>query len=120
LKIADNLDLNTATARAATRRPPRYWPDDSKFRLFISHISADRTKATRLRECLRPYHISGFVAHQDIEPTDLWQVEIERALHSMDAFLVFLTPGFSKSFWAHQEIGFAVARGVHINFIQNG
>jgi hypothetical protein len=114
LKIADDLDLNTATARAATRHPPRYWPDDSKFRLFISHISADKIKATRLRECLKPYHISGFVAHQDIAPTDLWQVEIERALHSMDAFLAFITPGFSKSFWAQQEIGFAVARGVYI------
>jgi hypothetical protein len=71
-------------------------------------------KATRLRECLKPYHISGFVAHQDIAPTDLWQTEIERALYSMDAFFAFLTPGFSKSFWTQQEIGFAVARGVRI------
>ena len=68
LAIAGDLDLNTVTARAATRHPPRYWPDDSKFRLFISHISAEKTKATRLRECLKQYHISGFVAHQDIAP----------------------------------------------------
>jgi hypothetical protein len=119
LKIADDLDLNTVTARAATKRSPRYWPDDSKFRLFISHISADKKNATRLRECLKQYHISGFVAHEDIAPSDHWQVEIERALHSMGAFLAFLTPGFSKSFWAQQEIGFAVARGVYIIF-QNG
>lgn len=114
LKIADDLELSTITARAATKRPPRYWSDDSKFRLFISHISADKVHATRLRECLKPYHISGFVAHEDIAPNDQWQVEIERALHYMDAFLAFLTPGFSKSFWAQQEVGFAVARGVYI------
>jgi hypothetical protein len=120
LRIADDLDLNTVTARAATKRPPRYWPDDSKFRLFINHISTDKKNATRLRECLKQYYISGFVAHEDIAPTDLWQVEIERALHSMDAFLAFLTPGFSKSFWAQQEIGFAVARGVYIISFQMG
>ena len=62
----------------------------------------------------------GLSLTKTLHPTDLWQVEIERALHSMDAFLAFLTPGFSKSFWAQQEIGFAVARGVYIISFQMG
>ena len=78
---------------------PRNWPDNSKFRLFISHIAKDKDKATRLRDCLAPYHISGFVAHQDIQPTAEWQIEIERALINMDAFLAIHTAGFSQSFW---------------------
>jgi hypothetical protein len=32
----------------------------------------------------------------------------------MDAFIAVLTPGFSKSVWTQQEIGFAVCRGVKV------
>jgi hypothetical protein len=113
-KMAEDLEISTIAARAAIIRPPRNWPDDTKFRLFISHISKDKDKATRLRDCLAPYDISGFVAHQDIHPTLEWQVEIERALHAMDAFLAIHTKGFSNSIWTQQEIGFAVARSVKI------
>jgi hypothetical protein len=61
-----------------------------------------------------PYEISGFVAHEDIHPTTEWQIEIERALNVMDAFLAIHTKGFSNSHWTQQEIGCAVARGVKI------
>jgi hypothetical protein len=54
------------------------------------------------------------VAHEDIHPTLEWQVEIERALYNMDAFLAIHTPGFKDSFWTQQEIGFAVGRGMKI------
>ncbi|MEJ2378866.1 MAG: toll/interleukin-1 receptor domain-containing protein [Pseudolabrys sp.] len=114
MRIIEDLEITGPVARATAIRPPRNWPDDSKFRLFISHIAAHKDKATRLRDCLARYHISGFVAHQDIHPTAEWQMEIERALLAMDAFLAIHTPGFSKSFWTQQEIGFAVARGVKI------
>lgn len=93
---------------------PGNWRGKTKFRLFISHVSAEKEKAERLRECLAPYHISGFVAHQDIHPTLEWQTEIERALQAMDAFLAVHTKGFSSSYWAQQEVGFAIARGVKI------
>ncbi len=101
-------------------RPPRNWDNDSDFRLFISHLSRDKEKATRLKTCLSPYAINGFVAHEDIEPTREWQEEIERALHSMDTFLAMHTPGFSQSHWTQQEIGFAVARGVKIISLKMG
>lgn len=114
LKIVEDLEIGGVVANIAAIKPPRNWPDDSKFRLFISHIAAHKDKATRLRDCLVPYHISGFVAHQDIHPTAEWQIEIERALFVMDAFLAIHTPGFSKSHWTQQEIGFAVARRVKI------
>ena len=60
------------------------------------------------------YGIVGFVAHEDIHPTLEWQIEIERALQAMDAFIAVHTPGFSQSFWTQQEIGFAVGRGTMI------
>lgn len=107
-------DLEVAASSPLSLEPPKYWKDDGRFRLFIGHISNDKDKATRLRECLALYAISGFVAHQDIHPTTIWQEEIERALHSMDGFLAIHTKGFSASVWTQQEIGFAVARGVKI------
>lgn len=113
IEMANDLEVRTAINELFSI-PPRNWPDNSKFRLFISHISKDKDKATRLRDCLTPYYIAGFVAHQDIYPTAEWQIEIERALINMDAFLAIHTMGFSQSFWTQQEIGFAVGRGVKI------
>jgi hypothetical protein len=114
LEMAEDLGVSTLGVAGQLSPPPKIWPNNNNFRLFISHISKDKDKATRLRDCLTPYHISGFVAHQDIHPTAIWQVEIECALHLMDAFLAIHTEGFSKSVWTQQEIGFAVARGVRI------
>ena len=117
-EIAGELELGPATAGAAI--PPRNWQSTTEFRLFISHISEHKLRATRLKTCLSPYYINGFVAHEDIHPTLEWQVEIERALHVMDAFIAIHTKGFSASFWTQQEVGFAVGRGVKIISLKMG
>jgi hypothetical protein len=114
LRIAEELDVNTPRGGMSTSATLRNWKDTKQFRLFISHIAKDKHRAMRLKECLEPYAISGFVAHEDIHPTLEWQAEIERSLNSMDAFIAIHTPGFSNSFWTQQEIGFAVGRGVKI------
>lgn len=114
LQIAEELDLHTPVGAPTAANPPKNWRNAQYFRLFISHISTHKDKATRLKTCLELYGISGFVAHEDIHPTLEWQDEIERALHAMDAFLAIHTPGFSQSLWTQQEIGFAVGRGVKI------
>ncbi len=116
IKIAEDLGLQQAirSAEEGAISPPHNWSNTNKFRLFISHIAKHKDKATRLKECLALYAISGFVAHEDIHPTLEWQKEIERALYNMDAFLAIHTVGFKDSFWAQQEIGFAVGRGVKI------
>jgi TIR domain len=115
IRIAEDLGLEQeirATHGAST--PPRNWTGTTKFRLFISHIAKHKEKATRLKDCLASYAISGFVAHEDIDPTLEWQSEIERALYNMDAFLAIHTPGFKDSIWTQQEIGFALGRGVKV------
>lgn len=116
LKIAKELDIAAAPGvRAAILQPPpRNWIDTTEFRLFISHASAEKQEATRLKDCLAPYAIAGFVAHEDIHPTLEWQSEIERALQTMDAFIAIHTQGFSTSNWTQQEIGFALGRGVKV------
>jgi TIR domain len=114
IAIAEDLNLENLHAQHGVSALPQNWTGTTKFKLFISHIAKHKERATRLKDCLAPFGISGFVAHEDIHPTLEWQVEIERALYNMDAFLAIHTPGFKDSFWTQQEIGFAVGRGVKI------
>lgn len=118
-KMVEDLEVDV-TGTSLPSPPPKNWTDGKTFRLFISHLAQDKDKATRLRDCLAPYYIGAFVAHQDIFPTAPWQVEIERALSTMDAFVAVHTKGLSKSMWAQQEIGFAVARRVKIISLKMG
>jgi hypothetical protein len=113
-RIASELNIALRESDALGSEPPRNWLRTSLFRLFISHISKDKGRATRLKECLERYGIDGFVAHEDVHPTAEWEAEIERALRVMDAFVAITTPGYSKSVWTQQEVGFAVARRVKI------
>lgn len=114
LRVADELGLLSGPGLNSAAQPPANWKDTTDFRLFISHISKDKEKATRLKEALARYDIVGFVAHEDIHPTLAWQDEIERALHTMDAMVAVHTPGFSASYWTQQEVGFALGRGAPV------
>lgn len=110
LEMAEDLGISIGGLTQLSA--PQMWRNERGVRLFISHVSGEKVKASRLRGCLRPYGVSGFVAHEDIEPTLVWQSEIEKALFTMDAFLSIHTAGFAASVWTQQEIGFAVARRV--------
>lgn len=46
-------------------------------RVFLSYISAEKGFASEVREALAPHRVDGFVAHEDIEPTAVWQDTIE-------------------------------------------
>ena len=85
---------------------------EGTLRAFISHKAEDKVRATGLKECLRYNGIASFVAHEDIEPTQLWQTQIEIALLSMHVLIALLTEGFSNSNWTDQEVGVAVGREV--------
>jgi hypothetical protein len=113
-EITEDLGLSAFAETAPARQLPAMWKDDTRLRVFVSHLSTEKEKATRIRDCMRAASMSAFVAHEDIEPTLEWQVQIERALNSMELFVSMHTLGFRDSVWTQQEIGFAVARGVKI------
>jgi hypothetical protein len=97
----------------------RIW-GDSGFRLFLSHKSEVKRETAAVKDGLRMFGVSSFVAHEDIHPTKTWQDEIESALASMDGFVALMTDGFHDSDWTDQEVGFAIARGVPIIAVQLG
>jgi len=105
---------------ARSERPiPQFWAP-GQFRLFISHVTSFRQRATALRQELSRFHISGFVAHETIEPGELWQREIEAALRSMDAMAALITPDFHDSKWTDQEVGWALGSGVYVLPVRRG
>lgn len=81
-------------------------------RVFLSHKATFKAETSRLKQSFARCGIGAFVAHEDIEPTQEWQQEIERALFSMDALVALLTPDFHDSKWTDQEIGVAIGRGM--------
>jgi hypothetical protein len=109
LLIRQNRELNQASDGDLRR----LWHQDH-FRVFISHRSDFKIQAGALREAMSAYGVSCFVAHDDIEPTREWQVEIEKALFSMEALVALYSPEFHTSQWTDQEIGIAIGRGVPV------
>lgn len=97
----------------------RIWEKDC-FRVFLSHKAEVKKETSGLKDKLKLYGVSCFVAHEDIHPTKEWQNEIENALHTMDSFIALLTDGFHDSLWTDQEVGFAFGRGVPIISVKMG
>ncbi len=77
-------------------------------RVFLSHKATVKVQTSQLKQSLARCGIAAFVANEDIEPTQEWQREVERALFSMDALVALLTPDFHDSNWTDQEVGVAI------------
>ncbi|MEQ8408764.1 MAG: toll/interleukin-1 receptor domain-containing protein [Gammaproteobacteria bacterium] len=90
-----------------------YW-SPNHFRLFLSHLATFKKQTHLLKQALSEFGISGFVAHESIDPTQEWQEEIEKALFSMDALAAIFMPGVNESKWIDQELGVAIGRDVLI------
>lgn len=127
MEVAEDSDwrqesglLITSIRTVAPESAKRVWGDDGYFRVFLSHKTEVKKQAAELKEALYVIGVSAFVAHEDIHPTRAWQDEIENALHTMDAFVAVMTPGFHDSNWTDQEVGFALARGVPVIALRMG
>ena len=118
LKIAEELGLLKSESFILAEEP-LCWKLGF-FKMFISHLTANKSSATNLKICLEEYAISGFVAHEDIEPSKEWMVEIERALFSMNGLCAIVTSDFIKSHWCDQEVGVAIGRKILIVTIRKG
>lgn len=99
--------------------PSSYWKV-GYYKVFISHVSKYKESASNLKLMLEPYGISAFVAHEDIKPSKEWEVEIEKALFSMNALCAILTPDYNESSWCDQECGYALGRNVLTIPIEKG
>lgn len=97
----------------------RIWGSEH-MRVFLSHKATDKENTSRVKKALARCGIAAFVAHEDIEPTQEWQREIERALFSMDALVALLSKDYHDSNWTDQEVGVAIGRGVPLIAVRLG
>jgi hypothetical protein len=118
IELAQHLGF-VLEALTSSHIEPAFW-QKGMFRLFISHLAAQKELAGKLQTALLHYGISGFVAHSDIEPTTEWQDQIETALSTCDALVALLHDKFHESKWTDQEIGFAMGRGVAVCSVRLG
>lgn len=118
--ITPSLDPSSSAGRIPSPpQEPAFWLRDH-FKLFVTHVAAEKAYATAIARSLAEYGISGFVAHEAIEPTKEWEDEIILALNTMDALAALLTPGFESSKWTGQEVGVAIGRGALVIPIRMG
>jgi hypothetical protein len=78
---------------------------------FLSYSHHDKELAGRIKTRLERFGFDGFLAHEDIAPSEDWEKEILRQLQACDVFVAVLTDYFDESDWTHQEIGIAYGRG---------
>jgi len=114
-KLELKFDIVTDKSISASE----YWAD-GHLRVFISHLTSQKQQAAELKNALRTYSMSGFVAHNDINPTSEWQNEIETALNTCDLLVALIHPDFVMSNWCDQEIGYALGRGVPVFAVRCG
>lgn len=122
----DNWREQTGVYRPRTVAPSiapealqRIW-GEGHVRVFLSHKASVKESTSRVKVALARCGVAAFVAHEDIEPTEEWQREIERALFSMDALVALLSEDFHDSDWTDQEVGVAIGRGVPLIAVRLG
>lgn len=89
---------------------------------FLSYSHRDKVLAGLVKAMLDYYSIDAFLAHEDLQPSEEWQLTILSRLKDCVVFLPLLTNSFAESDWTDQETGVAVALGkivvpmkVHLN-----
>lgn len=116
LELAKHLGL---ASQLEAPNEPEFW-SGGEARVFLSHLAKNKIETSELRDELKSYGMTAFVAHEDIEPTKQWQTEIESALSTMDALVALLAPGFKESNWCDQEVGVAIGRQLPIIAVRQG
>ena len=77
---------------------------------FISYSHLDRAFAAQAKKVLSEVDIKAFLAHEDLEVSEVWQKRILTELRRCDLFVPILSTNFLLSKWASQEVGFIVSR----------
>lgn len=84
--------------------------DLHRIKIFLSYSTKDKHAAGMLKFQLEIQGYDVFLAHHDLEPSQVWIDEILRNLNNCDIFLPFLTENCFNSFWVNQEIGIGFAK----------
>ncbi|MCY4046910.1 MAG: toll/interleukin-1 receptor domain-containing protein [Candidatus Dadabacteria bacterium] len=90
-----------------------------KLKVFVSHSSLDRKELAGIKSHLQPHDIDLFLAHQDIETSEISPERIKLELQRSHIFVLIANKNSKQSSFCNQEIGFALGlkRYGHNRFI---
>lgn len=109
-----NLHEYLVGEEAAPPGPDGPWNSPFPVTVFLSHVHEHRHFVGAVKTHLARRGIDGFVAHDDIQPSEQWREVIKAALGTCHAFVAFLHGRFHESQWCDQEVGWALGRGIPI------
>lgn len=78
--------------------------------IFISYAAKDKAVAGRLKKVLDSFGLPSFLAHEDIEVSDIWQTKILEEIVTCKIFICLLSKNFVESHFCLQETGIAASR----------
>lgn len=81
---------------------------------FIRYSNKDKEVAGIVKKALSNLGIDSFLVHEDITPSQEWQVEIVNQLNICNIFVPLISDNFRASDWASQETGAAFIKGMDI------
>lgn len=83
-------------------------------RAFMSYQTADKEIAARVAAILEEFECTAFLAHEDIEVSGEWRIEILKEIEVADLFVPILSANYYNSIWCKQESGIAAFRKMTI------
>ena len=83
-------------------------------RAFMSYQTADKLVAARIAAFLDKMGCTAFMAHENIEVSEEWRVQILKELGEADIFVPILSIHYYGSIWCKQESGIAAFRNMTI------
>jgi len=83
-------------------------------RAFLSYQNEDREVAGRVAQLLDSIGVVPFMAHEDIDVSEEWRLQLLRELATTDLFIAILSQRYFSSVWCTQEAGIASFRNLTI------
>jgi hypothetical protein len=83
-------------------------------KIFISYQTNDKIIAGKLKSLLESYDLKSFLAHEDIQVSEEWKLQILREISESNMFISLLSEHYMSSPWCIQESGIAVYKKMKI------
>jgi len=83
-------------------------------RAFLSYQNEDREVAGRVARLLDSIGVASFMAHEDINVSEEWRLQLLGELAATDIFVAVLSERYFSSVWCTQEAGIASFRNLTI------
>ncbi len=77
---------------------------------FISYNTDDKIVAGKIKDLLTLVGVESFLAHEDIEVSEVWAEKILEEIGEADVYICILSKRFFESYWCNQESGIAAFR----------